>query len=106
MKKTLLGIYDFILLKTLNNFYADTTEFLYKIAREPRPCFLSIPDGFGKTSLVDALERLIEGRREPFEGPWLDGSDRTPRPAIRLEWAGSATSSRPGGPGRRLDGYS
>jgi hypothetical protein len=71
-------------------YYADKTEFLYKLVRRMKPHFLSRPRRFGKTLLVDSLEYLLRGEKEVFKGLWIDdaGYDWPTYPVIRLEMNG------------------
>ncbi|MDR1872408.1 MAG: AAA family ATPase, partial [Deltaproteobacteria bacterium] len=86
-RKIRLGAVKFADIRQKGSYYADKTEFLYQIAIDPDPFFLSRPRRFGKTLLVSTLQCLLEGRRELFKGLWIDQSDYhwTPCPVIRLE---------------------
>ncbi|MDR1872428.1 MAG: AAA family ATPase [Deltaproteobacteria bacterium] len=86
-RKIRLGAVKFADIRQKGSYYADKTEFLYQIAIDPDPFFLSRPRRFGKTLLVSTLKCLLEGRRELFKGLWIDQSDYhwTPYPVIRLE---------------------
>jgi hypothetical protein len=45
------------------------------------------PHGFGKTLLVSAFEYILQGRRDLFQGLWIDQSDYDwkPCPVLRLD---------------------
>jgi predicted AAA+ superfamily ATPase len=54
-------------------FYADKTEYIYKlIDSKKKHFFLSRPRRFGKTLLINTLEELFSGRRELFQGLLID----------------------------------
>jgi hypothetical protein len=82
-----VGGTDFAIIRQNGDYYEDKTEFLYHIAKRPYPFFLARPRQFGKTLLVDTLERILEGRRDLFKGLWIDQSDYDwqPYPVIRLD---------------------
>ncbi|MDR2743703.1 MAG: AAA family ATPase, partial [Desulfovibrio sp.] len=92
MRGLITGNADFESIRKYGNYYADKTELLYQLVRRPDQFFLSRPRRFGKTLLVSALERILQGRRELFKGLWIDGSDYdwTPCPVIRLDMSKAA----------------
>jgi hypothetical protein len=69
-----------------NLFYADKTEYIYRLIGDCRTKILCRPFGFGKTLLIDTLEELFRGNRELFKGLWIDSSDYSfeKHPVIRL----------------------
>jgi hypothetical protein len=89
MKRMPNGLADFVEIRQNGYFYADKTRLLYNPLQENKPYFLSRPRRFGKTPLVSALEAILQGRRELFEGLWIARSDydSTPRPVIRMSYA-------------------
>jgi hypothetical protein len=90
-----LGVADFAELRQRGCLYVDKTRLLYELVKTRRPIVLSRPRGFGKTLMVSALEAILRGRRELFEGLWIDGSDYdwTPYPVISLSMSTMATDS-------------
>ncbi|MDR1084515.1 MAG: AAA family ATPase [Deltaproteobacteria bacterium] len=62
-----------------NYVYADKTKLLCQPAKTKKPYFLSRPRWFGKSSLVSALEAILTGRRELFEGLWIHDRFQQPR---------------------------
>jgi hypothetical protein len=90
-----LGVVDFARLRQRGCLYADKTRIFYDLVTQHTPFFLSRPRGFGKSLLLSALEAILRGRRELFEGLWIDGSDYdwAQYPVIRLSLAGLATDS-------------
>ncbi|MDR3153029.1 MAG: AAA family ATPase, partial [Deltaproteobacteria bacterium] len=95
MDETPLGIADFPEIREAGLFYADKTRFLYHLVKIKKPYFLSRPRRFGKTLLVSTLEAILQGRRELFEGLWIDGADYgwEPSPVIRLSLSSVDTGS-------------
>ena len=64
---------SFSTLRTAGQVYVDKTELIYKMAREINSAyFLSHPRRFGKSLLVSTLDALFQGKRELFEGLWID----------------------------------
>jgi hypothetical protein len=48
--------------------YVDKTEWVQKLAEDPKYLVLSRPRGFGKSLLVDTLKEAWERNRELFDG--------------------------------------
>jgi hypothetical protein len=90
MRQLRIGTTNFQSIRKNGDYYADKTEFLYKLVNRPDPYFLSRPRRFGKTLLVDTLMCILRGQRELFKGLWIDGADYdwTPYPVIMLEMNG------------------
>jgi hypothetical protein len=106
MKKLPFEVKQFEALRRNGYYYVDKTPHLYRLAMAIRtptmrtahlsrplrrtpsldPHFLARPPLFGKTLLVSALEAVLRGRRELFEGLWIEGSDYDwePMPVIGL----------------------
>jgi len=71
-----LGIQDFRQMITGNFIYVDKTRYIYEMVRIPQAYyFLSRPRRFGKTLLVSTLRMLFEGKKELFQGLWIEKSD-------------------------------
>lgn len=68
MRKLPIGIQGFEKLRTENFVYVDKTEYIYELAHNNTPYFLSRPRRFGKSLLLSAMRAYWEGRRELFEG--------------------------------------
>ncbi|MDR2140796.1 MAG: AAA family ATPase, partial [Deltaproteobacteria bacterium] len=75
MKKLPIGFADFEEICRRGCVYADKTEFLHNLLVDGNPFFLSRPRRFGKSLLVSTLEAILRGRRELFQGLWIDSSD-------------------------------
>ncbi|MDR1870947.1 MAG: AAA family ATPase [Deltaproteobacteria bacterium] len=78
---------DFADLRRNGHFYADKTEFLFRLVKQDRPIFLARPPRFGKSLLLSSFERLLEGQRDLFKGLWIDQADYdwAPSPVIKLD---------------------
>ncbi len=63
-----IGIQTFSDIRERNAVYADKTAFVYKLATEGKPYFLSRPRRFGKSLLVSTLEAYFLGKKELFTG--------------------------------------
>ncbi|MDR1870380.1 MAG: AAA family ATPase, partial [Deltaproteobacteria bacterium] len=81
-----LGATDFADIRQNGDYYADKTKFLYEIAKRSDPFFLARPRRFGKSLLLNTLDCILRGKRELFEGLWIDQSNYkwTPYPVINL----------------------
>ncbi|MCU0444679.1 MAG: ATP-binding protein [Microscillaceae bacterium] len=67
-----LGIQDFSELRLRNCVYVDKTELVYQLIMQNKTYFLSHPRRFGKSLLVSILEYLFLGRKDLFEGLWIE----------------------------------
>ncbi|MDR1035537.1 MAG: ATP-binding protein [Deltaproteobacteria bacterium] len=68
-----ISVADFPLLRTEGYVYVDKTKFVHDILTGPRRrLFLSRPRRFGKTLLIDTLEKAATGRKELFSGLEID----------------------------------
>jgi hypothetical protein len=63
-----VGIQDFEKLRTVGCVYVDKTEYVWKLANEPAPCFLSRPRRFGKSLLLTTLKAYFQGKKGLFDG--------------------------------------
>jgi hypothetical protein len=67
-RKLPIGIQSFESIRRDGYVYVDKTAYVYKLASEGKPYFLSRPRRFGKSLLVSTMRAYFEGRRELFEG--------------------------------------
>ncbi|MDO4806269.1 MAG: AAA family ATPase, partial [Coriobacteriales bacterium] len=67
-RKLPIGIQSFSDVRGDGYVYVDKTEYIYRMANEGKPYFLSRPRRFGKSLLVSTLRAYFEGRRDLFEG--------------------------------------
>jgi hypothetical protein len=68
LRKMPVGIQDFEDLRTEGFLYVDKTEYVYRLATQGKPYFLSRPRRFGKSLFLSTLKAYFEGKRELFEG--------------------------------------
>lgn len=67
-RKLPIGIQSFVNLRQDGYVYVDKTEYVYKLAHEGKPYFLSRPRRFGKSLFLSTLRAYWEGKKELFEG--------------------------------------
>ncbi|MDR1655835.1 MAG: ATP-binding protein [Treponema sp.] len=63
-----IGIQDFEKLRNFDCVYVDKTGYVWKLANEPAPYFLSRPRRFGKSLLLTTLKAYFLGKKELFDG--------------------------------------
>ena len=83
-----IGQQDFKTLREDGALYIDKTHFIYKIIRnKSKYYFLARPRRFGKSLFLSTLRYFFEGRRELFEGLYIDSTewDWTPYPVLYLD---------------------
>lgn len=62
------GIQSFEKLRESDAIYVDKTEYVYRLAHEITPFFLSRPRRFGKSLLLSTFRAFWEGKKELFKG--------------------------------------
>ena len=67
-----IGIQDFEDLRNRGFIYVDKTAYIYKLAREGKPYFLSRPRRFGKSLLLSTMEAYFLGKKDLFKGLTLE----------------------------------
>ena len=71
-----VGISEFEKFTKGNFIYVDKTQYIYEMVKIPQAFyFLSRPRRFGKTLLVSTLQMLFEGKKDLFDGLWIEKSD-------------------------------
>ncbi|MDR1309690.1 MAG: AAA family ATPase [Deltaproteobacteria bacterium] len=98
MKKLPVSDSSFETIITHDLLYADKTAYICEMIKPSTTCcFLSRPRRFGKTLLLDTIERLFLGHRELFKGLWIASEeanyDFKKHPVIRLSMAYSEMGS-------------
>lgn len=63
-----IGVQSFQKLREGNAIYVDKTRFVWKLANQMAPVFLSRPRRFGKSLMLSTLEAYFLGKKELFEG--------------------------------------
>ncbi|MDR1637457.1 MAG: AAA family ATPase, partial [Treponema sp.] len=84
-RKLPIGIQDFEDIRESGYLYVDKTAYVYRLAQEGKPYFLSRPRRFGKSLLLSTLKAYFLGKRELFEG-----REEQPRAAGQTRLAGQA----------------
>ncbi|MDR1135132.1 MAG: AAA family ATPase, partial [Clostridiales Family XIII bacterium] len=86
MRDMPIGIQTFEKIRGGNYAYVDKTEYVYKLARLDTPFFLGRPRRFGKSLLISTLRSYFEGKKELFEGLYIEKleKDWTPYPVIHI----------------------
>ncbi|WP_157627924.1 ATP-binding protein, partial [Thermodesulfatator autotrophicus] len=75
MKKKLpVGIQSFEKIRTENYYYVDKTPFVKKLVDEGEYYFLSRPRRFGKSLFLDTLRQAFLGKKELFQGLFLENN--------------------------------
>ena len=72
MKKLPIGIQSFEEIRKESYYYVDKTRFVEKLTGEGKYYFLSRPRRFGKSLFLDTLRQAFLGRKELFEGLYLE----------------------------------
>ncbi len=91
MKKNLpIGISSFVEIRSEPYYYVDKTPFVAKLVSEGKYYFLSRPRRFGKSLFVDTLKQAFLGRKELFQGLYLEKNwDWSVRyPVIHIDFGG------------------
>ena len=74
-RKLPIGIQSFVSLRQDGYVYVDKTEYVYKLAHEGKPYFLSRPRRFGKSLFLSTLRAYWEGKKELLQrqenAPWF-----------------------------------
>ena len=87
LKRLPVGIQTYSEIVNLNCVYIDKTEYIYKMINLSKYIFLSRPRRFGKSLLVSTLQSYFEGKKELFEGLFIDSveKDWTEYPVLRFD---------------------
>lgn len=107
-RKLPIGIQSFEDIRKDGYLYVDKTAYVYRLAHEGKPYFLSRPRRFGKSLLISTMRAYFEGRRELFSGldiERLEGGGPgawTRRPVFHLDFTGQ-DYTREGGLEDKLD---
>ncbi len=89
-KKLPIGIRSFSQMIEENYLYVDKTAQIYKLVTEGKFYFLARPRRFGKSLLVSTLKELFDGRKELFEGLWIESRawEWKPHPIVTIDFNG------------------
>lgn len=67
-----IGIQDFEKLRTDNLLYVDKTQYIHRLLNTAGYFFLSRPRRFGKSLTLSTIRAIFEGKRELFNGLWIE----------------------------------
>ena len=67
-----IGIQSFKEMRTGNFLYIDKTEYVFQLVEGSKAYFLSRPRRFGKSLFINTIEALFQGRKELFEGLFIE----------------------------------
>ena len=71
-RKLPIGIQSFEKLRNEGCYYVDKTPYMHQLITQGSYFFLSRPRRFGKSLFLDTLQQLFEGRRELFNGLFIE----------------------------------
>ena len=74
MQKLPIGIYTFSEIITEDYYYVDKTYYVDQLVQAGKYYFLSRPRRFGKSLFLDTLKCAFEGRKELFQGLYLENN--------------------------------
>ena len=91
-----IGIQSFQSIRTEGYAYVDKTPFVGRLADQGKYYFLSRPRRFGKSLFVDTLDCAFSGRKELFQGLYLEKHWDWSRkhPVLRIDWSISPARSQ------------
>ncbi|MGE4492568.1 MAG: ATP-binding protein [Syntrophotalea sp.] len=94
LAKLPIGIQTFAKIREDDYLYVDKTPLIYTLIEEGNYYFLARPRRFGKSLLISTLQALFEGRKELFEGLYIEDKWdwQTTYPVIKLSFGGVARS--------------
>lgn len=72
LKRLPIGVHEFPDFKEDKLLYIDKTEHIHRLVTRGKYYFLSRPRRFGKSLLLSTLKCLFQGRKELFEGLWIE----------------------------------
>ncbi len=75
LKPLPISIQHFEELREKGAVYVDKTPLIYNLATHGKAYFLSRPRRFGKSLLISTFDALFSGKKNLFEGLWMDQSD-------------------------------
>lgn len=72
LKRLPVGIQTFSEIREGNWLYVDKTKPIYRMTQEGKYYFFSRPRRFGKSLTLSTLKSLYQGRKDLFEGLWIE----------------------------------
>ena len=91
-----IGIHTFDQIRGRNMIYVDKTQMIKSLWDGGSVYFLSRPRRFGKSLLVDTIHQLAVGRKELFEGLWIEEKWdwNAVYPVIRFDFGSGIVNSK------------
>ena len=74
-KRLPIGSQDFEDLRKNGFFYVDKTEYVFNLIKDSKYFFLSRPRRFGKSLFLSTLAAYFEGKKELFQGLYLERAE-------------------------------
>ena len=95
-RKLPTGIQSFVKLRNEGCYYVDKTPYMHQLIEQGSYYFLSRPRRFGKSLFLDTLQQLFEGRRELFEGLFIEDKWdwQTTYPVVRFSFGSGIMQNR------------
>lgn len=89
LKKLPIGEQEFELLRRENRLYIDKTDLIYQMIQDGIYYFLSRPRRFGKSLLLSTIEAYFLGKRELFDGLYIDSveKDWAEHPVLHIDFS-------------------
>ncbi|NJN35581.1 MAG: AAA family ATPase [Saprospiraceae bacterium] len=72
LKKLPIGVHEFPDFHSDNLLYIDKTQHIHRLVTRGKYYFMSRPRRFGKSLLLSTLKCLFQGRKELFQGLWIE----------------------------------
>jgi hypothetical protein len=72
MKGLPLGLQTFEEIRIRKLYYQDKTKYIFDLLKTQNYTFLSRPRRFGKSLLLSTIRSIYEGRKDLFEGLWIE----------------------------------
>ncbi len=96
MKKLPIGIQNFADIRKDNYCYADKTHIIHSLVDQGKFYFLSRPRRFGKSLLIDTIAEAFMGKRELFNGLYLENNWdwQQNHPVVKIDFAQGVLTSR------------
>ncbi|MCP4113147.1 MAG: AAA family ATPase, partial [Desulfobacteraceae bacterium] len=91
LKRLPVGDSSFESIRANDCVYVDKTRHLFQMADEGKFYFMSRPRRFGKSLTVSTLRCMFQGKKELFEGLWIEKSTEwewKPHPTVLVDFNG------------------
>ena len=85
-----IGLQSFRNVRDRNCVYVDKTRFVYEMAQDPHPYFLSRPRRFGKSLLLSTMECYFLAEKERFKGLAMENLEKewVKYPVLKISFGG------------------